>query len=249
VDLRDEIVRLGPWHLDIDVTTQTSTRVSLEGEYAESLGPVSFLADRDRFQESLLAIFPNGLEGRSFLDCACNCGAYLFWAKEIGASRCFGFDAREHWIRQARFLLEHRDTGPKDGIEVAVCDLYDVPDLGLEPFDVTLFKGILYHLPDPIRGLRIAADLTRELLIVNTATRWGVPDGGFELRGWPPQVAMFGVHGLNLVPTGPGVVVSILKALGFVDTHVLWWLEDLSEPGYARTEIHASKKHGLLPLS
>jgi tRNA (mo5U34)-methyltransferase len=41
-------------------------------------------------------IYPGGLEGRRFLDCACNCVAYSFWAKELGASETFGFDVREH---------------------------------------------------------------------------------------------------------------------------------------------------------
>ena len=76
--------------------------------------------------ERLGAIFPRGLEGRTVMDCACNCGAYLFWSKEPGAGECFGFDAREHWIAQARFLAEHR-TQPSDGMRFEVCDLYDLP--------------------------------------------------------------------------------------------------------------------------
>ena len=31
------------------------------------------------------ALYPDGFQGRSIMDCACNCGGYLFWAKEIGA--------------------------------------------------------------------------------------------------------------------------------------------------------------------
>jgi tRNA (mo5U34)-methyltransferase len=49
------------------------------------------------------------------LDCACNCGAFLFWAKELGADECFGFDIRQHWIDQAEFLREHR-AWPTEGM-------------------------------------------------------------------------------------------------------------------------------------
>jgi SAM-dependent methyltransferase len=128
---------------------------------------VTFISPREYYQGLMRDLYPGGLAGRSVLDCACNCGGYLFWSKELGAGRCFGFDVRSHWIDQAEFLRRHR-LGPGD-VELAVSDLYDVPKLGLEPFDVTIFKGILYHLPDPVTGLKIAADLTREVMIVNTA--------------------------------------------------------------------------------
>jgi hypothetical protein len=35
-----------------------------------------------------------------------------------------------------------------------VLDLYDLPTLGLEPFDITIFAGIFYHLPDPFLARR-----------------------------------------------------------------------------------------------
>src|SRR5436309_1828615 len=165
-DLRAEVIRLGPWHIEVEITPELTTRAFLEaseGTYPESFGALSFYSPRDGFVRKLLRVFPDGLEGRSVLDCACNCGAYLFWAKELGAGECLGFDAREHWIEQARFLAKHR-TGPGDDIRFEVCDLYDLPKLGLETFDVTLFNGIFYHLPDPVAGMKIAADLTRELL-------------------------------------------------------------------------------------
>ena len=61
-------------------------------------------------------------------------------------------------------------------------DLYDLPERGLEPFDLTIFKGIFYHLPDPVRGLKIAADLTKEALILDTNARAGMPDGAARAR-------------------------------------------------------------------
>ena len=81
---------------------------------------------------------------------------------------------REHWIRQARFLQEHRPDG--DRIRFEVMDVYDLPELGLEPFDITIFAGLFYHLADPVSGLKIAADLTNELMIFDTATKWGMED-------------------------------------------------------------------------
>ena len=104
-ELREEVVRLGPWHMDVEITPEVSTRAFLDappGSYPKSFGKINFHSPREGFQRRLGRLFPQGLEGRSVLDCACNCGAYLFYAKEAGAGHCVGFDLREHWIDQAR---------------------------------------------------------------------------------------------------------------------------------------------------
>ena len=245
-DLRTEIIRLGPWHLDVQVTPEISTRVFLEAPketYPSSFGTISFLNPRQSFYALLHKIYPEGLAGRSFLDCACNCGAYSFWAKELGASQCFGFDVRKHWIDQAHFLAVHR-TWPSDGIRFEVCDLYNLPQLGLQPFDITIFKGIFYHLPDPITGLKITADLTKELIILNTATRNGLPDGMLAVSEEPRVPVMSGVHGLNWFPTGPEVLTRILKWMGFTETRLIYWLTATADQPAAlgRLEMIAARR-------
>jgi tRNA (mo5U34)-methyltransferase len=249
LELRDEIVRLGPWHYDVQVTPEVSTRAFLDappGTYPKSFGPVTFLEPRDRFKGELLRIYPGGLEGRTVMDCACNCGGYLFWAKEAGAGGCFGFDAREHWINQAKFLREHRVDASDMRFEV--CDLYDVPKLDLEPFDIALFQGIFYHLPDPIEGLKIAADLTKELLIVGTATRSGMPDGCLYAEYENTDLLMSGIHGPSWRPTGPEVLDRMLKWMGFVETRVVNWKKETPShgPDGGRLRLAASKTEGLL---
>ena len=226
VDLREEIIRLGPWHLDVEVTPEVSTSVSLEapeGSYDDSFGPVSFQPSGEKgFKHKLRRLYPAGLEGRSVLDCACNCGAYLFWAKDEGAGRCRGFDVREHWINQARFLQRHR-RGRSTDMQFEVMDLMDLPDIGLEPFDITVFTGVLYHLADPVRGLQIAAGLTNEVMFVDTATTLDRPDDGFILAEESVEELMSGVHGLAWRPTGPHVLQRVLAWAGFEHTHVVRW--------------------------
>src|SRR5919206_1068489 len=110
VELEQEVIRLGPWHLDVQITDEVSTRAFLkapEGTYPATPGKVAFQDMRSFFVNTMLRIYPNGLEGRSVLDCACNCGGYLFWAKELGAGECFGFGVGEHWNEPARFLADH----------------------------------------------------------------------------------------------------------------------------------------------
>jgi SAM-dependent methyltransferase len=244
--LRAEIARLAPWHLKVEVTPEISTSPASETEgatYPPTLKSVAFLDARQSFQEMMNKIYPDGLAGRTFLDCACNCGGYSFWAKELGARECFGFDVRKHWIDQARFLAQNRDK-PSDGIRFEVCDLYDLPKQGLAPFDISLFKGIFYHLPDPISGLKMVADLTKELLIVNTDIRLGFPDGMLWLGEESTEHVMSGVYGLRWMPTGPKVVERILAWLGFTETHSIWWKSD-SSPARGRTQILAARSKEL----
>lgn len=84
----------------------------------------------------------------------------------MGAGTCFGFDVREHWIAQAEFLK--RQLGG-DGMTFEVRRIEELASLGLPRFDISFFNGIFYHLPDPAGGLKAAADLTNELLVLNTA--------------------------------------------------------------------------------
>jgi tRNA (mo5U34)-methyltransferase len=244
--LREEIIRLGPWHFDIEVAEGLTTRVSLEappGAHPESFGPVVFQDLRAEHRLYLKNLYPDGLEGRTVLDCACNSGGFLFWSRELGAGSCFGFDVREHWIRQARFIQEHRpDAGD---MQFEVMDLYDLPDRGLDPFDLTIFRGLFYHLPDPVTGLKIAADLTNEVLIIDTNTRAGMPDGTLALEQEGKDALMLGVYGLNWHPTGPETVIRILEWAGFVDFLVISWVREY-EPGTGRFNMVASKRPGLL---
>jgi tRNA (mo5U34)-methyltransferase len=221
--MRDAIVALAPWHHDIEVAPGIRTRAVAE----DALGPAATTktgtgqpaAHRPVEETELLlrAIYPDGLEGRSVLDCACNAGGHLFGAARAGAGSGLGFDAREHWIAQARFLAQHL---PATALEFEVLDLYDLPSQDRGQFDVCFFNGIFYHLPDPVAGLRIAADHTREMLIVNTATTSG-PGRVLVLNQESDEDPVSGVHRLAWLPT-PDVLLPILEWCGMPHARVVW---------------------------
>jgi SAM-dependent methyltransferase len=228
--LRRELRELAPWHLKVDVREGVTTADAGKARAGRRLGPVSFVDAGPAYRALITRIFPTGLEGRSVLDCACNCGGYSLWSRELGAGRCFGFDVREHWIRQASFLQRER-AEPSDGCSFATLDLYDLADRVPEDFDIALFRGILYHLPDPVRGLKIVADKTRELIVLNSATRAGVDDGFLAVAEEPTEAVMSGVYGLNWFPTGPEVLQRILRWLGFPATRLSYWHRETQHRG------------------
>ncbi len=93
--------------------------------------------------------------------------------------------------------------------------------------------------------MRLAAERCRELIVVNTATRSGHPDGLLAIESESTTMVLSGTHGLNWLPTGPQVVERMLRWMGFVDTRLLWWTKDTGD-GTGRLEIVASKQPGLL---
>lgn len=216
--LRDEIAALGPWHHDVEVAPGVRTAAEPERWLDDpELGRPGIL-DPFKSIAVLDPLYPRGLENRSFLDCGCNAGGYIFAAKQRGAGRCFGFDARDHWVRQARFLARHL---PSEDVSFTQATLNELPTLGLEPFDICWFSGLFYHLPDPIAGLKGAADMTRELLVLNTAT---LPRRGdaLILNFEGTTQLMSGVDRLAWLPTGDGVLRRVLAWCGFPHAHLVF---------------------------
>ena len=64
----------------------------------------------------------------------------------------------------------------------------DVMDLGPEragTFDVVLFLGVLYHLPNPLLALERVASVTRERLILETVVDMvGISSAGGGVLPW-----------------------------------------------------------------
>ncbi len=139
-----------------------------------------------------------------------------------------------------------RTVAPTDRIRFSVRDLYDLPSRRLSQFDITLFKGIFYYLPDPITGLRIASELTREVLLFNTQTAWGFPDGFLRPGRENAVRLMSGTYGLNWRPTGPRTLILVLKWLGYDSSKLVFHQQNLNNPRLGRMEIVASKVLGLI---
>jgi hypothetical protein len=126
-----------------------------------------------------------------------------------------------------------------------VCDLYDLPALDTGRFDVTFFNGIFYHLPNPVMGLKLAADLTDELLVLNTATMAGRGDGALVAARESPTKLMSGLYGLNWFPTGPRVLTRVLHWLGFPEVRCSAWREPPNQrEGLGRIELLAARREG-----
>ncbi len=248
-ELASKILEMRPWHHDIELFDDFSTGLVFSETRKlpkEENDDVTLISPRKKFMRQVNALFPEGMANKSFLDCACNGGGYCFWAREKDVERAVGFDVREHWIEQAKFVQENRTAFPTDRIEFQVMDLYDVPKHDFGTFDMTYFSGLFYHLPDPVTGLKIAADLTTDVLVLNTALLLD-PDNprGMTLAMESRTKVMSGVHELAWFPNGKETLRDILLWLGFKDLKVGMFNESNARKR-GRIEILAGREAGRL---
>src|SRR6266446_2469799 len=200
VDLQSRVAAL-PWHHSID----------LGGGVVTSGNKSAALCN----DEAALIFDRVDLSGRSVLDIGAWNGFFSFEAKRRGASRVLATDHycwnHEHFRGRETFEFARSTLG----LDIEMLDI-DVPELCPErvgsTFDVALFLGVFYHLFDPIDGLRRAAALAKEVLVVETHIDLGdihrpamVMYPGSELDGdatnwWGPNNAC---------------VRELLKAMGF----------------------------------
>jgi tRNA (mo5U34)-methyltransferase len=106
---------------------------------------------------------PEDLTGKSFLDVGCWEGINCAEAAKRGARKVVGVD-----LCTSRELRRNVDTY---GFEFIQMDVLSEKWLELDDFDVVLCSGVLYHVENVISLLFRLRKVTRELLVLETATR------------------------------------------------------------------------------
>jgi tRNA (mo5U34)-methyltransferase len=165
---------------------------------------------------------PRTLEGKTFLDIGAWDGFFSFEAERRGASRVLATDSFV-WKRNVPgrskegFLTARSILGSR--VEDMEIDAMDISPERVGMWDVVLFAGVLYHMMHPMLALERAASVTKELLIVETAT-----DLEFTLR---PAIAFYPGAELGRDPTNwSGVNTKALKEMlhccGFQEVTVMY---------------------------
>jgi tRNA (mo5U34)-methyltransferase len=158
---RDEILAglkiLEPWFHRIDLGNGIFTKTeSVMGE------PIDH--PRETW-EVIQQCLPADLTGKSLLDVGCNGGFYCVEAKRRGAHRVLGVDGQRQHVRQALFVRKVLGLD----LEFRRFSVYDLDPATVGIFDITLALGLVYHLKHLVLALERLYDVTKELLIVETA--------------------------------------------------------------------------------
>lgn len=190
---------------------------------------------------------PASLEGRTVLDIGAWDGFFSFEAERRGAARVVAADYYSWhgtgWGTgqgKAGFELAREALGSR--VEDIDIDVLDLSPERVGTFDVVLFLGVLYHLPNPLLALERVASVARDLLILETVV---------DMVGVSrPAVAFYPERQLNDDPTnwwGPNVpaVHGMLRASGFGRVETITRLPSLPYRA-ARAVVHAARGQNTL---
>ena len=160
---------------------------------------------------------PERLSGRSVLDIGAWDGFFSFETERRGAARVVATDYYSwHGLGwgtgqgKAGFELARAALGSR--VEDVDLDVMDLSPDTVGTFDIVLFLGVLYHLPNPLLALERVASVTDDLLIIETV----VDMVGFNR----PVVAFYPGRERNGDPTNwwgpnPAAVEGMLRSVGF----------------------------------
>ncbi len=225
-ELIAKVKDLAPWHMDISLPEGIRT-----GEYHSNpdIKQEINVIDPNAMRNVFSKLYGSGLQGKRMLDVGCNSGGYCFLAKEMGARFTYGFDPRDHWINQANFIKEVRAL-KDDEASFAIHDLRAIEDLPIEQqFDFTLFKGVFYHLSDPIRAIEVLASRTKDYILIDSACDLRIPEEAMISKFEKVTPLMSGIEGLSWFPGGPRAIINICAQFGFEQKKVLYFRKNVND--------------------
>lgn len=239
--MEEEVRRLAPFRHDIELPHGLRTGMFNPPPAEGDEEPARVRKLVEHAFPPLLRIFGGSFEGLSVLDAACNAGGFSVEAARRGASRVLGFDVVDRYVEQAGFVKGALGA-ELDNAEFRKMDLYDLDPEEVGTFDVTFCFGLLYHLEDPVGGMRKLASVTRKVMLVDTNTVPGDDTAPLWRMSAPSVASGENAEGASTnlwrdraycqMKPNAAAVRRLLKVLGFDDVRRLApKLEDLP-PAY-----------------
>jgi 2-polyprenyl-3-methyl-5-hydroxy-6-metoxy-1,4-benzoquinol methylase len=130
------------------------------GSYSYTTDRLSSRTSNARINAAMFGF--NLLAGKSVIDIGCGDGTYTAELLAGGADTVLGVEPGAEAVEVAR-----RKNAPAGGRvpEFQVCNAYDLESLG-RTFDVAVVRGVIHHIPDPLRGIRQICKVARDILVI-----------------------------------------------------------------------------------
>lgn len=163
----------------------------------------------------------NGYVSRkSVLDIGAWDGFFSFEAEKLGASKVVAVDPfmwnDNQWGSKKGFTLAQQALNSK----VQDLNLNDISEIQtLDPFDVVLFLGVFYHLKDPFTLLEKVANITNDMLILETEL--DIRNNDFPMMSFNYNKEVFEDHTNYWFPNPKGME-ALLKTVGFKEVKMVY---------------------------
>ena len=184
----------------------------------------------DTRQQMLDAVLDQGVRdcaGLTAVDLACTQGGFALNLARRGFREVLGVDARPSHLDDATLMAK---VLGETRFVTRLVDLEAARPADIGEHDVTLMLGLLYHIENPVRLLRLARAITRRVLIVESQVmphmggmvEWGAEEFRRPLEGIfgiidesaEVQAGEASVHGICLAPSAPALAF-LLARVGF----------------------------------
>lgn len=101
----------------------------------------------------------------SVLDMASHQGWFSSHLRQMGCAPVTGFEPRDSHVADARLITRALQL---DQVEFVQTDLAGLENSRVQPADIVLCMGLIYHLQDPIAAIRAARKYCRKVCLIET---------------------------------------------------------------------------------
>jgi tRNA (mo5U34)-methyltransferase len=209
------------WFYDYDLPDGSKTKSYLPA------GVEQIHTTRLEMLEGALKPFSATWQQQSVIDLACHQGFFTAALAQKGVREVLAVDMREDHLADTRLIA---NAYSYNNIRTQRADIEDVKAGELGEFDICLMLGLLYHVENPVRILRLARAVTKKVCVIETQVvpnMSGVVDwGAYHFQR--PMVASFGIidetaethapeasyHGICVTPSYEALI-WLLRRVGF----------------------------------
>jgi SAM-dependent methyltransferase len=207
-----------------------------------------YLRMNARRQEHLASL-PLPLTNRSVLEVGAGIGDHTHFFLDRGCS-VTSTEVRPENVAGMRARYAHSQAPwPEERLRIVESDVYDLVTNGVGKHDVLYCYGLLYHLEEPLRALRICAELCDELLLLETRVGYGAATGLHDVDE-DATLLTTSITGHASVPTRRWIFERLRELFPFVYLPItqpvheqfrLDWRSATEPPGFHRAIFVASR--------
>ena len=199
--LKEEVEQLKPWNYYIPGICENTDPHSVTNFHRYRARLIS---------QAVQKLLGESIKNKTLLDIACNCGVFSLEMGVLGFKKVVGVDFRSENVNRAKLLSK---LIPVSNVTFVTGDIENI-DVSLDNSEVVLNLGLMYHLKDPLDGMKQTFDMSAEFAVIDSITHKEAFSGFHLVTNKDTSSSLEGPDHYELQPTYRGLVDS-MYAVGF----------------------------------